>query len=81
MKSSSAEWLANLPEYDCIRCNSKTIFKGLCSDCDSYDCNIERIEELQVDIEKSHKEILDISMQILNKQNELAELKRLVKHK
>lgn len=81
MKSSSAEWLANLPEYDCIRCNFKTIFKGLCSDCDSYDYNMERIAELQSEIERSHKEMLDISMLVLSKQDELAELKRLVELK
>ena len=32
-KTPAADWLANLPLYNCPECNKETIFKEICADC------------------------------------------------
>jgi len=78
--SEASDWLANLPEFDCPKCNKKTIFKSGCADCDRLESDIAEIADLEASIKEDERTIAEIQADIPQKRERLSMLRASVKY-
>ena len=57
---SASSWLASLEEYPCKRCGKMSIFKDLCSDCDTLLSRREESNDLRQEIRSINDEIKEL---------------------